>query len=382
MPGPFTKGDEFRMKKVFCLLLAAVLCCGALPVFAAADPWKDITLFIPDHVEDLQLTEMPEIPELDVPVLHCWMDTLGDGTTCPVVADPDGDFHVQFDTPVDSCEVDDYPVILDENGYGSIAAELTAMQMIIVTATVGGATYDFYTSGALMGAEIEEGGTTFYYDENGVCYWVDVTELNKDYFRSGYDGVLSSTMWERIVLEKVTTQGRKTVKKQEAVWYVSSVTEDYPAGCPLYRAGADYLNTEKHDLERYFITYNVVPQTPGGKTYKQEIPDRYAIYYTGHTYKCGDSNYVEDQILSGLYSDMKDIVPDMTLSKFEIDLGVGIKLQFKITYTSGTVTTYENGSGRYFGTDKWVKLRDATFYKGKKQLRRLDSFPSLRVKEK
>ena len=368
------------MKKAFCLLLAAVLCLSALPVFAAADPWEDITLFIPDRVEKLHLTEMPEIPELDVPVVHCWMDTLGDGTTCPVVADPDGDFHVQFDTPVDSCEVDDYPVILDENGYGSIAAELTAMQMITVTATVGGATYDFYTSGALFGAEVVEGGNTFYYDENGVCYWIEVEELDKDYFQSGIIGDKTTITWDRVVLNK-KIPGKKNPEK-EVVWYVSSILveyEDYSFGDawyvssdssikPLHRAGADYFNDEHHTLDSYFITYNVNPVTPGGKTFKQKRPDRYAITYSGHTYDCGTDpddrvHYDEDQILKGYLEDLYP--PIVTISAYGIFSGA----------------LYKNGSGKYFGSDKWVKLTDATFYKGKKQLRRLDSFRTLRVEE-
>ena len=319
------------------------------------------SLFIPDRLKALRLPDMPDIPAMpEAPALSCWMDLLEETPDCPKVADPDGDFHLQFSQPVDRCLVDEVEVPIDENGYGEIPAELTDMQKINIRAEVGTAVYDYITPGTLDCAKVQFDALTVYYNEYGCAVRMELSG-DTDYFLSGTESCESVITWESVIIESPDPSGKtekdktgKVVKKkiQTRVWYMDRVSVTYPEGSYLRRTIAFYLNDKKNTLDSYWIIYDESPV------------DRYLIAYSGKTYECGGVHYEEDQILRGYYNDLSDpnVVTKNPLTGCEVP---------------GRL--YENASGKYFGGNRWVSLVTGEFYRGRKTLRKLNSFVSPRV---
>lgn len=339
------------MKKISRFLILAVLTSLLFSVCPAVGEQAP-SLFIPDRLKALGLPDMLDIPAMpEAPALSCWMDLLEDRPDCPKVADPDGDFHLQFGQPVDRCRVDGQVVAIDENGYGEIPAELTDMQNIDITAVVGKATYTYITPGNLSGGTVRfDGGLTVYYNEYGCATRMTLTEKT-DYFRSGASGCTSVINWESVILETPAPAGSTKKPVQTRVWYVDSIEITYPEDSYVRRAIAFYLNDKKNTLNGYWVVYNVTPT------------DRYLICYAGKTYDCGSAHYEEDQILSGLYQDRGETNSDIR--------PWNRKKQPSLLY--------ENASGKYFGSNRWIRIGTGKPYKGRKTLRKLSSFISPRV---
>ena len=341
------------MKRTRKLILWAVLAAYMLSLSGCPAAHAELpSLFIPSRVERLELPEMPEVPEMpEPPAFHCWMDLIDEGADCPKIADPDGDFHLQFERQVE-CDVDGEDVPIDETGYGDIPAEMTEMQEIDITVTDGDMEYRFRAPDTLRWAIGRFGDLTVWYDENGCAYRM-ILKGNTDYFRSGMEGAVSQICFTGVVLETKIPVGRKYRIEKTRVWYVSSVRVDYPKGNTIRAAMAFYFNDKKNTLDSYAVGYDVTEE------------DRYAVYYSGHAYRCGGDVFAEDQILRGVYQD-----------KGEDDL-------LTIDVNSGEVLSgrlYENASGKYFGSARWIDCITKKPYKGRKQLKRLFDFPSPRVK--
>ena len=92
-----------KVRRFLSLIVLLPMLFSLCPAAGAETP----SLFIPDRLKDLRLPDMPEIPDMpEAPALSCWMDLLEETAGCPKVADPDGDFHLQFDRQVSRCTVD------------------------------------------------------------------------------------------------------------------------------------------------------------------------------------------------------------------------------------------------------------------------------------
>ena len=340
------------MKKICRLISFALLSALALGLFPAATA-ETFSLYIPSRLKGLRLPDMPEIPDMpEVPALSCWMDLLEDTDDCPKIADPDGDFHLQFDRAIEECWVDKVRVPIDENGYGEIPAELTDMQMIDILAVVDGGSYLYRTPGEMTEAFVEfDGGLTVHYNEYGCATWMLLT-VDTDYFRSGMEGAVSYIEWDRVIVEDKPEAGSARQAEREQIWYVSYVQVDYPEGSYIRRAIANYLNDKKATLNNYLVIYDVTPE------------DRYLIKYAGTTYTSGGIRYQKDQILNGLYEDLSD--PNV----YTVNPWDGLKLPGRL---------YENASGKYFGGNRWISVTTAKAYQGRKNLRTLKSFVSPRV---
>ena len=337
-----------KVRRFLSLIVLLPMLFSLCPAAGAETP----SLFIPDRLKDLRLPDMPEIPDMpEPPALSCWMDLLEPNDDCPKVADPDGDFHLQFDQQVSRCTVDGHAVAIDENGYGEIPAEQTDMQKINISAVSGDVTYDYLTPGTLSRAVGRFGKLTVYYNEYG-CATRMLLSGNTDYFRSGAPGCTSVITWDSVILETPAPAGSKKKPVQTRVWYVGSVEVTYPKGSYLWRCIAYYLNDKKNTLDSYWVVYDV-SQT-----------DRYLITYSGKTYECGGVHYEEDQILDGLYEDLS------VTNVYTEDPRTGVKLPGRV---------YRNASGKYFGGNRWISLVTGEPYKGRKTLRKLMSFISPRV---
>ena len=367
-----------RLPAVRRCLCAALILALALPGLSAAARVTDVTVFIPDRVEDLQLTPLPEIPEApEFPELTCELDQLELGDPCPVIADPDGEMTLHFSPAVSQCIVDSSFVPIDENGNGRIALEDTRIQNIRITATYKNASFSYLASGRQLDVTARYGNMTVYYDRYGKAYRVIVTE-STDWFLSGQSVTATAeTLW--LLNENQTVSplpGGKVRKDGEPVWYVDTVIVTYGDDTPLMRVIAEYLNDAKHSLIRYEIVYNHnFEETPYTYTVFEEgnpvertgiirTPrDRYLINYAGSTYQSGGVTYEEDDILGGMYENLEDdtvtIVDDVELD--------------------GTV--YLNASGQYFGSDRWLELNSLRPYRGRKKLLKLFDFISIRREE-
>ena len=339
-----------KTSRLICLIVLASMLLSLCPPAGA----ETASLFIPDRLKSLRLPDMPDIPDMpEAPALSCWMDLLEETNDCPKVADPDGDFHLQFDREMDECTVNDYDVDIDETGYGEIPAEKTGMQEIEIEAVLDDATYYYITPGKLDKAEVSfDGGLTVYYNEYG-CATAMVLSGNTDYFRSGAESCVSRITWASVIIENEITVGGKIKTVQTRVWYVSSVEITYPEGSYLRRAIAFYLNDQKNTLDSYWVIYDV------SKT------DRYLIAYSGKDYDCGKVHYEEDQILKGMYQDLAE-TKYVTVNPWTGDTLEGL--------------LYQNASGKYFGGNRWIRISTGKPYKGRKTLRKLMSFTSPRVK--
>lgn len=339
-----------KVRRFLSLIILLPMLLSLCPAAGAETP----SLFIPDRLKDLHLPEMPEIPDMpEPPALSCWMDLLEETDGCPKVADPDGNFHLQFDQQVSRCTVDGHAVTIGENGYGEIPAEQTDMQKINISAVSGDVTYDYLTPGTLSRAVGRFGKLTVYYNGYG-CATRMILSGNTDYFRSGAAGCTSVITWESVILETPAPAGSTKKPVQTRVWYVDRVEVSYPEGSFLRRGIAYYLNDKKNTLDCYRVVYDDTPS------------DRYLILYSGKTYDCGGVHYEEDQILGGLYEDLS------AANIYTEDPLTGVKLPGRV---------YENASGKYFGSNRWISLVTGEPYKGRKTLRKLMSFTSPRVEE-
>ena len=337
-----------KLRRFLSLTVLLTALFSLCPAAGAETP----SLFIPDRLKDLRLPDMPEIPDMpEAPALSCWMDLLEETAGCPKVADPDGDFHLQFDRQVSRCSVDGHAVAIDENGYGEIPAEQTDMQKINISAVSGDVTYDYLTPGTLSRAVGRFGKLTVYYNEYG-CATRLLLRGDTDYFRSGAAGCTSVITWNSVILETPAPAGSGKKPVQTRVWYVDSVEITYPKDSYIFRAVAFYLNDKKNTLDSYWVVYDDSPT------------DRYLICYSGKTYECGGVHYEEDQILNGLYEDLS------ATNVYTESPWTGVKLPGRV---------YENASGKYFGGNRWINLVTGEPYKGKKTLRKLLSFTSPRV---
>ncbi len=359
------------MKTLSRWLCAALILVLLMPVLPAAARVTDVTVFIPDRLSQLRLPDMPEIPpEPEYPLLVTDLDKIyfgKNGEPCPVAADPDGDMRLWFTPNVETCDVDDNEVQLDENGYGEIPLELTNIQGIEIEAEYDGHTFSYYASGEHNGVVAHFDNLTVWYDKYGCPYQASL-KMNEDFFLSGQPGEASAVIWyirNQNQVQKKQKDG-KVRTGRESVWYVEHVTVNYPYESTVYRVTAHYLNDEKNTLESYTITYNtafVRTENEDG-TVSVRCTDRYAIEYAGKTYPCGGVMYHEDEILKGMYA---DLIPDV------YTLVNGDWIEGKV---------YINASGKYFGSNRWLYIVDLKPYKGRKNLHRLFDFQSIRREDR
>ena len=362
-------------RRLLSAALVLLIAASCLPASAAV---TTVTLFIPDRVEDLRLTPLPDIPPApEYPLLETDLDQIQMGDPCPVVADPDGYMYLRFTPCVDWCTVDGVPVALDSSGCGKIPLASTQIQNIKIIADYGDATFYYYASGNHRECRAEYGNMTIWYDRYDYAYLARITE-STDYFLSGQScAAITNTYWQRnenlVVREG---PGGTAVKDSDTVWYVSFVMTDYDEETDLYQITAYYLNDEKRSLDSYSITYNqnfteipysyttYVDGEPVERTGTvRKYQDQYLVSYSGRDYTSGSVDYAEDQILYAFYQDMGST--DVTV----------------IAGTAMAGAVYRNASGKYFGSDRWLRVSDLTPYRGRKKLRKLSDFVSVRREE-
>ena len=235
-------------KKMVCFSLLFVL----LIVFSSFSSAAAVQVYIPTKIKNLGLPEMPEIPTLSVTY-----DSVSLGDPCPVILDPEGKIRLQFSRKMDDCSMffnygiqfdfnervsaegpyfsgNAVHIPINENGYGEVSVDF-----LIDPTERNLGTPRYYA---------DVGNLSFRYDQVGNP--TDIYLSNSvDYFCTGMSGAHATVHYEYVPVP--SSSGITDV------WFVESVTVNYPEGNFIREVEVHFLNNANGTPNQYFITYEV-----------------------------------------------------------------------------------------------------------------------------